>query len=170
VVAEGKVRVQRNRGEQAPAGWLADAEGRPTQDPRVLYQEPLGSLLPFGGAAGHKGFGLAVVVELLAGALSGSGCAGGGGAGHPGNGLFLLVLDVAHFVPAEDFRRQVADLTTFLKSSPCKSGNPEVLVAGEPEEREKARRRREGVSVEADTWEQVLACARRWGVELAGEY
>lgn len=164
VVAEGKVRVRRNRGEEAPAGWLIDAEGRPTRDPRVLYQEPRGSLLPFGGAAGHKGFGLAVIVELLAGALSGSGCAGGGSS-HPGNGLFLLVVDVEHFVPLDVFRRQVEDLTAFLKSAPCLPGFAQVLVPGEPEEREKERRSREGIWVEADTWNQIVACARQWGVE-----
>ncbi len=78
VVAEGKVRVQRNRGEPVPDGWLVDAEGQPTNDPNALYGDPPGSILPLGGPAGHKGSGLNIAVELLGGALSGAGCLGKG--------------------------------------------------------------------------------------------
>ena len=91
VVAEGKVRVKRNRGEPVPAGWIIDAAGRPSTDPADFYDEPRGSLLPFGGLMGYKGYGLGVVVELLGGALSGAGCARGRKA-RIGNGCFLLVI------------------------------------------------------------------------------
>ena len=75
-VAEGKVRVQRNRGAEVPDGWLLDAEGQPTNDPHTLYADPPGTILPLGGSLGHKGYGLNVGVELLAGALAGAGCIG----------------------------------------------------------------------------------------------
>src|SRR5215475_10310619 len=67
-VAMGKIRVARNEGKPAPEGVLIDQSGRPTRDPSVMYSDPHGALLPFGG---HKGYALAVVAELLAGALSG---------------------------------------------------------------------------------------------------
>ena len=59
-VAEGKVRVQRNRGAEVPDGWLLDAEGQPTNDPHTLYADPPGTILPLGGSLGHKGYGLNV--------------------------------------------------------------------------------------------------------------
>src|SRR5256886_5290403 len=69
VVAEGKLRVKFNRKEQAPPGWMLDSEGRPSTDPQKFYGPPKGSLLPMGE---HKGYGLALVVEILAGILSGT--------------------------------------------------------------------------------------------------
>ena len=117
VVAEGKVRVQSNRGEPVPEGWLIDAEGRPTTDPEVLYEEPRGSILPLGGrAGGHKGYGLNVALELLAGALSGTGCIGGG---QPiGNGVLLLALEVERFLPLDEFHREAERFFAHVKSSP----------------------------------------------------
>jgi len=73
VVAEGKVRVARNAERAVPGGWLLDGAGRPSAEPADLYGDPRGALLPLGGEAGHKGFGLALVVEALAGALSPAG-------------------------------------------------------------------------------------------------
>jgi uncharacterized oxidoreductase len=67
-VAMGKIRVAKNEGKPAPEGALIDAKGKPTRDPNVMYSEPHGALLPFGG---HKGYALAVMTELLATALTG---------------------------------------------------------------------------------------------------
>ena len=69
-VAMGKVAVAKRAGKRVPAGNLIDAQGAPTDDPEVMYREPRGSLLPFGA---HKGYALAVLTELLAGAMSGGG-------------------------------------------------------------------------------------------------
>src|SRR5262249_56590135 len=71
VVAEGKVRVAFNKGVAAPEGWLLDEQGRPTTDPGVLYREPRGSILPLGN---YKGFGLGLLLDVFAGALSGGQC------------------------------------------------------------------------------------------------
>src|SRR5205085_2855731 len=77
VCAEGKVRVAFQQREPVPAGWLLDAEGRPTTDPGVLYEEPLGTILPLGGAQAYKGFGLSLLLDALAGGLSGGSCSRG---------------------------------------------------------------------------------------------
>ena len=74
-IAEGKVRVARNKGVAVPPDCLLDAAGRPTTDPSQLYTDPPGSLVPFGGAtSGHKGGALWLLVDLLAGGLTGGGC------------------------------------------------------------------------------------------------
>ena len=80
VVAEGKIRVKRNRGEELPEGWVIDAEGNPTTDPAKFYGPPRGAILPFGGISAHKGYALSIVVDVLSGALGGSGCSREGGA------------------------------------------------------------------------------------------
>lgn len=162
MVAEGKVRVLRNRGEQAPEGWLLDAEGVPTRDPQTLYQSPRGSILPFGG---HKGYGLGVVVDLLAGALSGDGCTGNLEAPF-GNGAFLMVLDVAQFLPLEEFCQEVEDLAAFVKSSSLMADYREILMPGEVEVRQRARRDAEGLFVEEETWAQICGWAQKLGVRL----
>src|SRR5204862_7084330 len=95
-VAEGKVRVLRNKGLPIPEGWAIHADGSPLTDPAHMYGPPHGSLLPFGGITGHKGFALSMMVELLSGALSGAGCTGPTDP-QPGNALFILVVDPAVF-------------------------------------------------------------------------
>src|SRR5439155_17451419 len=74
VCAEGKVRVAFNKGVPAPEGWLLDAAGQPTTDPGVLYREPRGTILPLGGNQAYKGFGLGLLLDMLAGGLSGAPC------------------------------------------------------------------------------------------------
>src|SRR5215469_16089437 len=69
--AAGKINVATARGEHVPAGWLIDADGKPSTDPRVLRQG--GALLPVGGSEGYKGYGLATIVEILSGLLTGLG-------------------------------------------------------------------------------------------------
>src|SRR5215470_7849263 len=151
VVAEGKMRVKKNRKQQAPPGWFIDAEGRPATDPEIFYGDPVGSLLTAGE---HKGFGLSLAVEILGGILSGTGAAGP----EPGlfaNGTLILCLDVERFIPLADFHAQVADLFGFVKSAPLAQGSKEILIPGEPEARLEAERRRDGVPVEDETWNQI---------------
>lgn len=165
-VAEGKVRVRRNRGEPVPEGWILDGDGQSTTDPAAFYDpEDRGSLLPFGGRAGHKGYGLSVVVDLLAGALSGAGTTRGRG-GRFGNAIFLLAVDVVQFVPLEDFTAAVEEFAAFLKSSAPAPGYDEILMPGEVELRYAEQRRATGIHVEDQTWAQVAECADRVGAVL----
>jgi uncharacterized oxidoreductase len=156
VVAEGKVRIKRNRGEKVPEGWIVDAQGRPSLDPAAFYGPPRGGLLPFGGPAGHKGYGLGLAVELLGGALSGAGCAGR--SARNGNGALLLVIDIAGFAKMEEYYRQVEDFIAFVKASPRATGFEEILMPGEVEARTREKRLREGIFVEEETWRQIVEC------------
>ncbi len=160
VVAEGKVRVKRNRKEPTPPGWIIDAAGHPATDPQAYYREPRGALLPLGE---HKGYGLGLVVEILGGILSGTGAA----RPEPGpvqNGVFILCLDAGRFLPLEQFHEEVERLIAHVKSAPRAPGVTEILVPGEPEERATAARRAGGIFVEEETWNQIQAVARDLGV------
>ena len=156
VVAQGKLRVKRNRKEPAPPGWMIDAQGRPTTDPEAFFGEPRGALLPLGE---HKGYGLSLIVEILGGVLSGTG-AGRPEAGPARNGVFILCLDVERFLPLDRFYAEVERFIAYVKSSPRAEGIAEILVPGEPEERTAAERRTAGIFVEEETWRQIRAVAR----------
>ncbi len=162
VAAEGKVRVKRNRKEQTPPGWLIDSDGKPTTDPNALYGKPEGSILPVGG---HKGYSLALMVEVLGGIVA--------RAGHsrenPGpvlNGIFMVVVDIARFVSPKSFRNEVDDLIRYLRTSPPVPGGGGILYPGEPEARTEAERRQKGIFVEDETWRQIEQVARDLAVSL----
>jgi len=158
VAAEGKVRVKRNRGEKMPLGWVLDPDGNPTTDPNALYGTPPGTILPAGG---HKGYCLALMIEVLGGILA----RGGHSRPNPGpirNGIFMVVVDIARFVAPETFRAEVDDLVGYLKSSPMVPGVSEILTPGEPELRTEAERRKAGIFVEDQTWGQITEIAREF--------
>lgn len=165
VVAEGKIRVLRNQGKLAPEGWLIDADGNPTQDPNVLYTERPGALMPLGGALGHKGYGLGVLIDIMSGALSGAGCSSLT-APRIGNGMFVQAVRVDAFVSREDYFREIDGLVQSLRSCRPAVGFSEVLVPGEPERRTEKRRRAEGIPVDEETWHQISETAESVGVAV----
>ena len=160
VVAEGKMRVKKNRKQQAPPGWFIDAGGKPGTDPEVFYGTPPGSLLTAGE---HKGYGLSLAVEILGGILSGTGAAGPG-TGVFANGTLMICLEVERFISLADFRKQMADFVTWVKSAPLVPGVGEILIPGEPEARLEAERRRDGIPIEDETWRQIETLAAELGV------
>jgi uncharacterized oxidoreductase len=160
VVAEGKVRVKRNRKEPLPVGWAIDGKGAPVTDSTGFYGPPRAGLLPM---AAHKGTALGLVVEVMAGILSGAGAIGAA-TGPVLNGSFILLVDVARFLPLDSFTRQVSDLVTWVKSSQPAAGVAGVLVPGEPEARMERERGAQGVPVEDETWSQIETIAAELGV------
>lgn len=165
VVAEGKVRLKRNAGVPAPEGWLIDHEGQPTTDANALYREPRGAILPFGGVTGHKGYGLAIMVDVLAGALSGAGCSQSQTA-RLGNAIFFTAIDIRRFLPMEQFLQHVRCLVDHVRASPPAPGFTEILMPGEVEFREEERRLRDGIAVDDETWRQIEALAGELGVKV----
>ena len=104
VVAEGKVRVYHlDDNAPVPNGWLLDARGVPTTDPSVLYQPPLGSILPMGGAQAYKGFGLGLVLDTLAAGLSGGRTCHPGAPKAKGNNVLFLLMAPELFAGSEEF-------------------------------------------------------------------
>ena len=118
-VAGGKIRVKRARKEELPEGWLIDSEGNPTIDPEVYFTG--GALLPLGGVLGHKGYGLGLVVDILAGALSEAGCSRVD-APRSGNGIWTCVINIKNFTPIDEFKDRVHLLFEYVKSSPTAPG------------------------------------------------
>jgi len=163
VVAEGKVRVKRARGETLPEGWILDAAGNPSTRPEDLYGPPPGSLTPLGGSAGYKGFGLAFMIDILAGALGGAGCSR---ADQPlrGNGVYLQAINPAAFGVAGRFPDEVAALVDYVQSSPLAPGFQRICVPGQVEHEEKTRRLAEGISLEEETWQKLNQIAVELGV------
>jgi len=164
VVAEGKVRVKLNRGEQLPEGWIIDSEGNPTTDPKKLYGPPVGAILPFGGITGHKGYGLSFIVDILAGALSGAGCSRVD-APRFGNAVFITVINVEDFIPIDEFKSHVDGLIEYVKSSKKMQGVSEILYPGEFEAKEKKKRLENGVFVEDETWNQIVNAAQEFNLD-----
>ncbi|MBI1801648.1 MAG: Ldh family oxidoreductase [Chloroflexi bacterium] len=164
VVAANKLRVARNKGAKIPYGWVLDSEGAPSDDPNAFFNG--GTLLTFGG---HKGYGLSVMIEILAGLLSGSGSAifdefrGG-------NGVFMLALAPHFFRPSEAFLADVRRLIDALRATPPRDGVESVLVPGDPEAPAEARQMRDGIDVDAVTWQTVIDAGRTVGVEYAASY
>lgn len=163
VAPEGKVRVRYQAGKPLPPGWMIDAEGQPTTDAARFYAEPGGSLLPVGGDYGYKGYGLALMIDILAGALSGAGCSA---AGKPilTDGMLAIAINIGHFTPLAPFATRIAELFDYVKSCPTAKGVDSVLLPGEPELRTRAVRERDGVPIEPGTWHLIAGVAERFKI------
>ena len=162
VVAEGKVRVRLNRGEELPEGCIIDSEGNPSTDPKDYYAG--GAILPFGGVVGHKGYGLGFILDILAGALSGAGCSRAD-APRFGNAVFILVINIENFITTGEFKTHVDGLIEHVKSSPKMPGVDEILFPGEIEAKERKKRLETGIFIEDETWRQITKVAEELGVE-----
>jgi len=165
-IAHGKTRVAYNKGEPVPPGCLIDDQGRPSTDPRWTNAEPWGALLAFGA---HKGYGLAVLSELLGGALA-AGLVGhreDGSRRRVLNGMLSVLLDPAALGGKAAFEREAEAFVASLRVMPPAPGTERVLLAGDPERAQRERRCAEGVPVDATTWRQILDAAAALGVDTA---
>jgi uncharacterized oxidoreductase len=159
VVAMGKVRVARNKGEQLKPGILLDGEGKATTDPGAMYRQPRGALMTFGE---HKGYALAFVCEMLAGALCGSGTMrperqGGATAT---NGMLTIVIDPSRLVDRAWLQGEIAAMTAYITASPPAHPDEPVLIPGDPERRTRAERLAMGVPIDEETWREITVAAR----------
>jgi LDH2 family malate/lactate/ureidoglycolate dehydrogenase len=159
-VALGKLEQAALNGQkEIPPGWALDAEGRPTTD---LAAAARGLLMPLGG---YKGSGLGLMVEILCGVL------GGGAMATEIRGLrthgrhsrvnhAFLAIDVARFLPLEEFHARMDRLVAEIKSSAPAAGYNEVLVAGDPEYRAEDDRRLHGIPIPTPLWSTLTRLAK----------
>jgi LDH2 family malate/lactate/ureidoglycolate dehydrogenase len=165
-VAAGKVfKAFLNGQPQIPAGWAFNSEGVPTTDTAEAYK---GMLMPLGG---YKGSGLAMMVEILCSILSGGAmCNEVGGIRFRGKTVrvsqMYLAIDIARFMPVEEFTARVEALVAIMKSTPAAPGYSEVFVAGDPEWRMEAERRLNGIPIADGNWEALSKAARSVGVAV----
>jgi LDH2 family malate/lactate/ureidoglycolate dehydrogenase len=164
--ALGKIRLAAQAGREIPATWATDREGSATTDPQAAID---GMLLP---AAGHKGFGLALIVDVLTGVLS------GGAFGSAVRGLyadlsapndcahFFLALDVSKFVGLEGFSTGVAELARQVLESPTAPGVDRVMLPGQPENERYATAVAEGIDIAPEVLTALQATAAEVGAVL----
>lgn len=174
LVAEGKCLVAHQGGKPIPDDALVDEHGRLTGDTSTLYgpssgggypdpRKGPGAMRAFGE---HKGSGLALACELLAGALIGSGTnADPDGVFH--NGMLSIYLDPAQFDTDNAFAGSVSSFIEWIRS--CEPIDPEegVLIPGDKERATRATRTAEGIPLADETWQAILAAARRSGLDQA---
>jgi len=169
-VAIGKLHVASRWARPIPAGWALDPAGRPTTDPDLALASRL--LTPLGGTpeqGSHKGYGLSVMVDILAGVLAGAAHSDvqrrrPAAPARADVGHFFGAVDVARFRPLAEFRADMDDLLRSLKDSPKAEGADRIWVAGEPEWECEARRRREGIPLAPGLVRQLRALAAAVGV------
>src|SRR5512140_2594311 len=137
----------RKEGKRLPHHWLIDENGEPTDDPAVLAAPRTGTILPLGGLdAGHKGYGLALLVEALTAGLAGHGRA------DPleplGASIFLQILDPQAFSGGDAFRRQMDWVAQACLSTPPRPGFERVRLPGQMGLERRERQLRDGVELE----------------------
>jgi uncharacterized oxidoreductase len=166
VASEGKVRVAHQKGERVPDGWLLDAAGKPTTNPAVLYEEPRGTILPLGGPQAYKGFGLGLMLDALAGGLSGGACSQQGAISGVGNAVMFILLDVARFGGSDHFLREVGNLADFVRSCPPVKPGESIRVPGDPERQVFDQRRKTGIPIPDPLWETLTELAIEGGMTI----
>jgi hydroxycarboxylate dehydrogenase B len=159
-IAHGKARVAYNKGVPVPAGSLISADGHATNDPKVLFEEPIGALLTF---AGHKGYALAMMCELLGAALT------GGETTRPGNipstpgiwnNMLTLVFDPAKIGSLDAFEQEAGAFEQWVRSAQLAPGHDKIKMPGEPE-REFRAARAQGIEIDAGTMLQMDEAAQK---------
>ncbi len=161
MVAEGKVFVAKNKGASLPDGWIVDKNGRPSNDPDDLYAG--GALLPFGG---HKGSGLCIITDLLAGALTGAGCSQ---RREPVmiNTMCSIYIDPDKLPDRAGFEAETEAFLAWVKGSPPAEPDGEVLLPGEIERRTRAKRLRSGIPLDDTTITEMTEAALSLGMAQA---
>ncbi len=160
-VAAGKIGVKRNRGEPAPPGWIVDKDGNATTNVSDFYDG--GAIMPMGGDQAHKGYVLSFMVETLSGILTSLGF-GIDPQGRHNDGTFIAVFNVSAFRPLDEFKRDMEEFVRYIKYTPPAAGFTEVLYPGELEYRTAQERRRDGIFVEDETWNQLMALKAEYGL------
>jgi len=158
-IAMGKVRVARNKGQQIAPDTLLDNSGQPSTDPNVMYRRPRGALFTFGE---HKGYALAFICEMLAGAVTGSGTMRPErqDAESVTNGFLLVVIDPSRIVDRAWLVDEITAMTDYVTASPPRNPAEPVLIPGDPERLSRDKRITEGVPIDDETWRELVEAAR----------
>lgn len=173
IVAEGKVLVASRGGKKLPKGALVNLDGQLSEDPAVLYgpytpdgtrdhSQGKGAIRAFGE---HKGSGLALICELLGGALTGTGATSNNR--RFANGMFAVYVDPKVIDPDNFFDGEISRYVSYFKNTKPVAGVDEVLIPGEPEAAIRAERTKNGVPLPDETWAAIVNTAREVGVSEA---
>lgn len=158
-------RIERTHraGDRLPQRWLVDNEGRPSDDPACIYDDPPGAILPAGGVdQGHKGFALGLLVEALTSGLSGH-----GRAGQPpvrGNVVYLQLINPRAFGGIEAFRMETSTLARSCRDSAPVAGGPPVRLPGDRAATLHEQQIREGIALHDEVMPRLRPLLSKYGV------
>ena len=162
-VARGKIRLAALKGEKIPEGWAFDDEGNPTTDPKAAIR---GTLAPIGGP---KGYGLALLADLICGLLMGSAFGKSVKAlddlsGPSGTGFFIEAINIEFFRPYPEYQNCITNYVREIKESPRRKGVKEILLPGEIERREAELRKKLGIPLDSDTLFEIKNLAKELNI------
>jgi LDH2 family malate/lactate/ureidoglycolate dehydrogenase len=162
-VARGKIYLARQKGQSIPEGWAINAVGAPTTDPAEAIE---GIILPM---AQHKGYAIALMMDMLSGVLTGSGFGAEIAGPYQSErrsrvGQLMIALNIESMQPLKEFNERMEELISQIKSVPLAQGFSEVFYPGEIEARNDARNRREGLTLPVDTLEDLKKVADVYGL------
>lgn len=165
-VAQGKVRVAYYAGKKTPADALVGPDGKPTDDPTVIFEEPYGAMLSFGQ---HKGYGLAMICEILAAGLTGGGTAREELMSQDTicNNMLSIVLDPAGFGAEIPFKSEIDQLVGHVSSAKVAVGHDRIRFPGDPERETAAERRANGIPIDDNTWAEMTRAGVEAGMDAA---
>ena len=163
-VARGKVYLARQKGIEIPPGWASDADGEPTTDAQKAIE---GLILPM---AGHKGYAIALMMDVLSGVLTGSGFGDEVHGPYEAEaksrcGHLMIALDIEAFQPRAEFDARMERLIATLKNAPRANGVDEIFYPGELEARSDATLRTNGLVLPPDTSRDLERIAKQCGLE-----
>jgi LDH2 family malate/lactate/ureidoglycolate dehydrogenase len=164
VVARGKIVMAETEGRPIPAGWAIDVDGNPTVDPSAALT---GAVLPM---AGYKGAGLALMIDILSGVLTGAAFGThvvdlyDRGSDHQDVGHFFIAIAVDAFMSIEAFRLRIQQYIDEVRGQPRLPGVDRIYVPGELEFAAARRAERDGVAVSGAGWAVLNELADRWAV------
>ena len=151
-----------NIGVELAPDTLLDASGAPTRDPSALYTEPGGALMPMGD---YKGSGLAIMADLLAGALGGGGCHTQGVTALS-NGMLSILVDPKVFADTDFVESEASKFSDWVRQTTPIDPEYPVQLPGDPERKTEAERRKHGITLDESTWQQIVATAESLSVAL----
>ena len=163
-IAAGKARVASNKGLPVPENSLIDPDGQPTNDPTGFIRDRTGAMLSFGR---HKGSGLAVMCEIMAGAIGGGQRADEPSRGGILNSMLATVIDLSRLGDPGAIAQNIEATKAHIRSSRVAPGFDEVLLPGEPEQCAARQRTAAGIEVDATTWHEIREAAGKLGITAA---
>ncbi len=164
-VAGGKIQQKLIREEPLPEGWVIDEDGNSVTDPNRYFNEANSTgVLPLGGLQfGHKGFGLAMMVELLVGPLSHAGCTGSKGGG---GGVMVLAIDIEAFTDLDTYKEEVEGLAEWVCSAKPLPGFDRIYAPGEIEVEKRQQMLEDGIDLPDPTWKELGEVAEGLGIQV----
>ncbi len=181
VVPSGKLEVHERLGQKIPLGWATNESGQSTNDPSIVLKNLYrglreGGIFPLGGEGelhgGHKGYGLATMVEILCGVLSGANIlrdvafAKDGKPNHPKVGHFFMAFNPTFFIDIDSFKTRMDDLINRLKNAEKAEGQSRIFVHGEKEYEEHEKREKEGIPIDERTAESLIGFSKEFSIDL----